>query len=181
MLKAANHLRTNDDIEISMIEYDDDIRLCHIYMEAQIFTPDSQRFLVNSGASPHGRTNLDPSRHTYWRCDLDDAGKLSPVITEPQALAPSLSPDGTIIYYILDHTLCPDSGKKGIEIKKLTLMEQNERRYLLLTIFWPGQNYCRGQRIHFQRFLPMVAISRLSSLLSVKTNSALRLSWFLTR
>lgn len=83
---------------------------CHIYMEAQIFTPDSKRFLVHRSASPHGNTGYTDPEHHYLVCDLENDGALSPVITELGANAPSVSPDGQWVYYLVDESI-PGGGK----------------------------------------------------------------------
>lgn len=154
MLKPANHLRLVDDIEVEMIEYRNDIRLCHIYMEAQIFTPDSKRFLVHSGTTPHGNMELVPEQHQYFRCDLDNHGELVPLISEPQAKAPAISPDGKIVYYILDHTLCPETGKKGIELKKINIDGTEPETLLVIDHNLPGTKLFPG---------PVYSLSTISS------------------
>ncbi len=50
----------------------------HIYMEAQIFTPDSRRFLLHHPARAHGIDFMDPARR-YLVCDLDAGGELTPI------------------------------------------------------------------------------------------------------
>ncbi|MFH1568944.1 MAG: hypothetical protein ABIL09_13180 [Gemmatimonadota bacterium] len=71
---------------------------CHIYMEAQIFTPDSRRFLLHRSAHPHGSDPRDPE-HRYLLCDLERGGELTPLTAEKGATAPSVTPDGEILYY----------------------------------------------------------------------------------
>lgn len=75
----------------------------HLYMEAQIFTPDSKRFLLHECATAH-RGNVNDPHHRYMVCDLEDNCALRPVIAELGATAPSLSPDGKYIYYFVDET-----------------------------------------------------------------------------
>ena len=75
----------------------------HIYMEAQIFTPDSQRLVLHRSAHPHGSDPRDPE-HRYLVCDLGDGGALSPITNELGATAPSVSPDGQTLYYFVDET-----------------------------------------------------------------------------
>ncbi len=75
----------------------------HIYMEAQIFTPDSQRLVLHRSAHPHGSDPTDPE-HRYLICDLEDHGRLAPLTTEPGTTAPSISPDGNWLYYFVDET-----------------------------------------------------------------------------
>ena len=70
-------------------------------MEAQIFTPDSKRLVLHCSAHPHGSDALDPE-HRYLLCDLDNDGELTPLTNELGVTAPSLSPDGRILYYFVD-------------------------------------------------------------------------------
>jgi hypothetical protein len=75
----------------------------HVYMEAQIFTPDSRRFLLHRSAHAHGSDRNDPE-HRYLLCDLENHGELAPITQETGATAPSVSPDGQFIYYFSDRT-----------------------------------------------------------------------------
>ena len=43
----------------------------HVYMEAQIFTPDSQRLILHRSAHPHGSDPKDPE-HQFLICNLED-------------------------------------------------------------------------------------------------------------
>jgi len=75
----------------------------HLYMEAQIFTLDSKRFLLHRSATAHGGGRSDP-KHQYFVCDLEDGGLLEPIIPEMGGVAPSVSPDGRFVYYFIDET-----------------------------------------------------------------------------
>ena len=77
---------------------------CHLYMEAQIFLPDSRRFLLHRSAWPHDSDRRDP-RHRYEMCDLDENASLRPITDEVGAAAPSVTPDGSMIYYFVDETV----------------------------------------------------------------------------
>ena len=81
-------------------------------MEAQIFTPDSKRFVLHRSAHSHGSDQSDPE-HRYLLCDLENAGALSPLTDETGATAPSVSPDGTWMYYFVNET--------GVNAGRLTL------------------------------------------------------------
>ena len=50
----------------------------HLYMEAQVFTPDSARFVLHKSATAHGSDKLNP-HHQYLICDLEDNGSLHPI------------------------------------------------------------------------------------------------------
>ena len=85
---------------------------CHLYMEAQIFAPDSKRFVLHRSADSHGSNKADPE-HRYLLCDLENAGALSPLTDETGATAPSVSPDGAWMYYFVNET--------GVNAGRLTL------------------------------------------------------------
>ncbi len=74
----------------------------HIYSEAQIFTPDSRRFVLQRGATAH-RT-LPSAEHQYLLCDLECGGALSPLTEELHVTAPSVAPDGSRLYYFINET-----------------------------------------------------------------------------
>jgi hypothetical protein len=90
-------------IEVFQLTSEPDVPGAHLYMEAQVFLPDSRRFLLQRAAVSHGRFREDPE-HAFLVCDLEDGGKLTPLLTEIGTTAPSISPDGKWVYYILDET-----------------------------------------------------------------------------
>src|SRR5438874_6928405 len=51
-------------IEVFQLTAETDVPSCHLYMEAQIFTPDSKRFLLHRSAYAHGSDKNDP-KHQY--------------------------------------------------------------------------------------------------------------------
>ena len=71
----------------------EDIPSSHVYMEAQIFAPDSKRLLVHRSANAHGSDQHDPE-HRYLVCELEDNCALRPLTHEVGATAPSATPDG---------------------------------------------------------------------------------------
>ena len=75
----------------------------HVYMEAQIFTPDSKRFVLHRSAHPHGSDKDDPE-HRYLLCDVDNPAELVPITHELGATGPSISPDGEFLYYFVNRT-----------------------------------------------------------------------------
>ncbi len=81
----------------------EDLPSSHIYMEAQIFTPDSRRLVVHRSAHPHGSDPKDP-KHRYLLCDLEAGGELTPITTELGATAPSITPAGDLLYYFVNAT-----------------------------------------------------------------------------
>lgn len=81
------------DLEVYQLTTDQDQPIAHIYMEAQIFTPDSQRLIL--------RTYGQEGPRRYLLCDLADGGSLRPIIDEPAANSVLLSPDGKYVYYCI--------------------------------------------------------------------------------
>ena len=81
----------------------EDLPSSHIYMEAQIFTPDSCRLVVHRSAHPHGSDPKDPA-HRYLLCDLQGGGELTPITSELGTTAPSIAPSGDVLYYFVDET-----------------------------------------------------------------------------
>ena len=103
----------------------EDIPSSHIYMEAQIYTPDSKRFILHRSAHPHGSDRRDPA-HRYLVCDLENGGELIPITDELGATGPSISPDGTYLYYFINQT---DPGSGRVELKRVR-MDGTERETL---------------------------------------------------
>jgi len=91
------------DIEVVQLTTEEDIPASHVYMEAQIFTPDSKRFLLHRSAHAHGSDRDDPE-HRYLFCDIEDDCRLTPITTETGATAPAISPDGRYVYYFVNET-----------------------------------------------------------------------------
>jgi len=91
-------------LEVFQLTTETAVPSSHIYMEAQIFTPDSRHLLLHRSAHPHGSDPQDPE-HRYLSCDLDDGGSFHPVTDELGATAPSLAPDGRAFYYFVDETV----------------------------------------------------------------------------
>ncbi len=106
---------------------DEPLPSCHVYMEAQIFTPDSKRFVLHRGANPHGADRTDPE-HRYMLCDLENGGALSPLTDEIGAIAPSLTPDGKTMYYFVDET----SSEEGRLTLKRVNLDGTARETLLV-------------------------------------------------
>ena len=112
----------------------EDVPSCHVYMEAQIFTPDSKRFVLHRSAHAHGRDPKDPE-HRYLLCDIDDDCRLSPLTTEVGAIAPSVSPDGAMLYYVVAEL--DDAGGR-ILLKRVTLDGTDRRTLAVLEGKLPG-------------------------------------------
>ena len=110
----------------------------HIYMEAQIFTPDSRRFLLHHPARAHGIDFMDPA-HRYLVCDLDSGGELTPITDEVGAVAPSVSPDGEFLYYFVDATTPAAGGR--LTLKRVRMDGAGREEIAVLDgvpAGWPG-------------------------------------------
>lgn len=90
-------------IEVFQLTTEEDVPASHIYMEAQIFAPDSRRFILHRSAHAHGGAQDDPE-HQYLLCDLENDGKLIPLTEELGVTGPSVSPDGEFLYYFHNET-----------------------------------------------------------------------------
>lgn len=75
----------------------------HIYMESHVFTPDSRRFVFERLRNPE-ETHTRKMLRDYMLCDLDDACSFRQITDEHGAIAPSVSPDGKFMYYVIDAT-----------------------------------------------------------------------------
>ena len=110
----------------------------HIYMEAQIFAPDSRRFLLHHPARAHGIDFMDPG-HRYLVCDLDAGGELTPIIEEVGAIAPSVSPDGQYLYYFVDATTPAEGGRLTLKRVRMDGTGREEIAALDgIPAGWPG-------------------------------------------
>lgn len=90
-------------LEVFQLTAEPDVPWAHLYMEAQVFTLDSKRFVLHRSATAHGGSKGDP-KHQYYLCNVEDKGALSPLTEETGCVAPSVSPDGKFLYYFVDQT-----------------------------------------------------------------------------
>lgn len=120
-----------DGLEIIQLTTEVDVPSSHIYMEAQIFTPDSKRFILHRSAHPHGSNPLDPE-HQYLICDLENNYELIPITEEMGTTAPSVSPDGQTLYYFINETH-PGGGR--LTLKRVGM--DGTGRETLLTVDAP--------------------------------------------
>src|SRR5512142_2277948 len=91
--------RSPKGIEVFQLTDDPALPSCHVYMEAQVFTPDSRYFVLHHSAHAHGSDKDDP-RHAYQLCEAE-TGELSPLTVETGVTGPSVSPDGKYLYYFV--------------------------------------------------------------------------------
>ncbi len=90
-------------LEVIQLTTEAGVSSSHVYMEAQVFTPDSRRLVMHRSAHPHGSDKRDP-QHQYLICDIEDGRRLTPITEEVGATAPSVSPDGRVLYYFINQT-----------------------------------------------------------------------------
>lgn len=95
--------RSPKDIEVVQLTTEIDVPSSHLYMEAQVFTPDSKRFILHRSASAHGGSQRDP-KHQYLLCDIENDCELSPLTQELGVTGASVSPDGRFCYYFHNET-----------------------------------------------------------------------------
>ncbi len=102
MISRADLLDAHSPAGVAVYQLTDDPALpsSHVYMEAQIFTPDSARLLLHRAALAHGSDPLEP-RHRYQVCEVA-TGALTDLTYETGATAPSVSPDGCWVYYFVE-------------------------------------------------------------------------------
>jgi|BioPla2DNA2_1021312.scaffolds.fasta_scaffold31580_2 hypothetical protein len=142
MLKSAQTLSAIPEVPISEISGCDGENLCHIYMEAQIFSPDSKHFIVHSGSTPHG--THDPTKHVYYRCDIDDDFSLHPMTDRLQVTCPAISPDGKFFYYIVTNWQRHDHGAP-IELRRKNLDGSDDIIITAIPGRLPGSNLLLGE------------------------------------
>jgi len=128
---------------------DPDLPASHLYMEAQIFTMDSKHLLLHRAATAHGGNRRDPN-HQYFRCDIEDGCSLHPIAEELGAWAPSVSPDGTTVYYFVEQTKL---GSGTLTLKRVNLDGTDRRTLLALDGPVPGTS------LRPSRFYPLSTIS----------------------
>ena len=121
----------------------EDLPSSHVYMEAQVFTPDSRRLVLHRSAHAHG-SNPHDAEHRYLVCDVAGGCTLSPVTTEVGATAPSVSPDGTTLYYFVNET---EPGRGRLTLKRVGLDGSRRETLLALDAPLPGTAF-RPSRIY---------------------------------
>ena len=129
--------RSPNALEVFQLTTEAEVSGCHIYMEAQVFTPDSQRLILHRSAQPHGSDQHDPE-HRYLVCDLADGGRLTPITGEVGATGPSLSPDGTVLYYFVNET---EVGGGRLILKRVNLDGTDRQTVLVVDGLIPGTRY----------------------------------------
>ena len=148
-------------LEVLQLTTDPEVPGSHVYMEAQIFTPDSKRLVLHRSAHAHGSDPQDP-RHQYLLCDLERGCALQPLTDEPGATGPSVSPDGRWLYYFVNETRV---GGGKLTLKRVRLEGSGRETIVVVdsplagTVFRPSRIYplstisSDGRRIAISAFL----------------------------
>jgi len=124
-------------MEIFQLTTEEDVPSSHVYMEAQIFTPDSKRLIVHRSARAHGGDKDDPE-HQYLICDLENDGELSPITFEIGVKGPAVSPDGEYLYYFVDRT---EVGGGSLTLKRVSLDGTERETIHVIDSQLPGTNF----------------------------------------
>jgi len=131
-------------IEIIQLTTETDVPSSHVYMEAQIFTLDSKRFVLHRSATAHGGAQHDP-KHQYLLCDLEDNCALTPLTHEVGVTAPSVSPDGKYLYYFVNETVV---GGGKLTLKRVGLDGSDRRTIMVVDSALPGTDNWRPSHIY---------------------------------
>lgn len=129
--------RSPEGIEVIQLTHEPDVSASHIYMEAQIFTPDSKRLVVHRSAHAHGSDQHDPE-HRYLLCDLENDCALSPLTEEVGATAPAISPDGQWFYYFVNETV---TGGGRLTLRRVRLDGTDRETICVLDRPLPGTSF----------------------------------------
>lgn len=130
-------------LEVIQLTTESDVPASHLYMEAQIFTMDSKRFVLHRSATAHGGSQSD-AKHQYLLCDLEDGCSLRPLTEELGATAASVSPDGKYVYYFVNETKV---GGGRLTLKRVGLDGSGRQTILVVdrplpdTTFRPSRIY----------------------------------------
>ena len=124
-------------IEVVQLTSDPGVPGSHVYMESQIFTPDSRRFVLHRSAHSHGSLQHDP-KHQYLVCDIENGCSLTPITHEVGATAPAVSPDGRFLYYFVNET---EVNGGRLTLKRVGLDGNDRRTILVLDAELPGTRF----------------------------------------
>lgn len=130
-------------IEVIQLTAEPDVPGSHVYMEAQVFTPDSKRLVLHRSAHAHGSNKNDPE-HRYLVCDIENGCSLTPITTEVGATGPSVSPDGRHLYYFVDET---EVGGGRLTLKRVRMDGSERETILVVDAALPGTGF-RPSRIY---------------------------------
>ena len=127
--------------EIEVLQLtEEDVPSCHIYMEAQVCTPDSRYLVLQRATTAHSRFRLNNPEHRYVLCDTDN-GALLPLTDELNVAGPSLSPDGKWMYYFTDDTQTPGIHPAAA-LKRVSLDGLTRETLLVIDTPLSGSDQC---------------------------------------
>ena len=121
----------------------DDVPSSHVYMEAQVFTPDSRRLVLHRSAHAHGSDQHD-AEHRYLVCDVARGCELTPITHEVGATAPSVSPDGSTLHYFVNET---ETNGGRLTLKRVGMDGTGRETVFVLDAPLPGTTF-RPSRIY---------------------------------
>ena len=124
-------------VEVFQLTTEGKVPSSHVYMEAQIFTPDARRLILHRSAHPHGSDPRDPE-HQYLVCDLEHNSELIPLTEELGATGPSVSPDGETLFYFINET-SPGGGR--LSLKRVGLDGTGRETILVIDAPIPGTDF----------------------------------------
>jgi hypothetical protein len=124
-------------LEVIQLTTEAGVPSSHLYMEAQIFTMDSKRFVLHRSAFAHGGRRDDP-KHQYLLCDIEDGCALSPLTDELGVTAATVSPDGKFLYYFVDATRV---GGGRLTLKRVGLDGSDRQTILTVDRPLPGTKF----------------------------------------
>jgi len=128
-------------LEVIQLTTEADVPWAHVYMEAQVFTMDSKRFVLHRSATAHGGNKNDP-KHQCYLCDIENNFALSPLTEETGSGAPSVSPDGKHLYYFVDETTI---GGGKFTLKRVNLDGTDRCTVLVVDGPLPGTKFRVGR------------------------------------
>jgi hypothetical protein len=124
-------------LEVYQLTTEPDIPSSHLYMEAQVFTLDSKRFVLHRSAHAHGSNPRDP-KHQYLLCDSTDRFSLLPLTEEMGVTGASVSPDGKFVYYFVNET---EVGGGKLTLKRVKLDGTDRQTMVVVDAPLPGTKF----------------------------------------
>jgi hypothetical protein len=128
-------------LEVIQLTTEADVPSSHLYMEAQVFTMDSKRFVLHRSATAHDSSPSDP-RHQYLLCDLENKFEMLPLTQELGVTGASVSPDGKYVYYFVDETA---PGKGRLTLKRVNLDRSDRQTIMVVDKPLPGTKFRPSQ------------------------------------
>jgi hypothetical protein len=129
--------RSPEGVEIFQLTTEAEVPASHLYMEAQIFTPDSARFVLHRSAHAHGSDKND-ALHQYLLCDIANGCELSPLTSEVGATGASVSPEGETLYYFVNET---EINGGRLRLNRVQLDGTGRETLVVVDTALPGTKY----------------------------------------